>query len=442
MRLEGFTGLWFRNGSSSTASAGLALGPVMAAESGPSHASSILTPVIKPGEIQEPSIWSGCTGAGLSGQRNGATRACTGYPMRTDLFDYDLPKRFIAQAPAEPRDSSRLLVLERATGRVEHRRFGEIGLFLRAGDLLVANDSRVIPARLRGHKPTGGAVEVFLLHKVDDDGWAWRCLVRGRGLGAGAEVELDARPVRAQIVSEEGGGLRTVRFSEPIGEELSALGEIPLPPYIRDFRGDRGRYQTVYGRVEGSAAAPTAGLHFTAGLLRDLAEGGVDWETVTLHVGLDTFGPVTAERVSGHRIHREWAELPAAVAEAVNSTRRKGGRTVSVGTTSARTLEYAATGAQGIEPYGADGGREASVAPFAAEVDLFIYPGYSFRAVDALLTNFHLPRSSLLMLVSAFVGQAHPQDEDKGREILLRTYEVAKREGYRFYSFGDAMLII
>ena len=233
-----------------------------------------------------------------------------------------------------------------------------------------------------------------------------------------------------------------MRFSEPIGEELSALGEIPLPPYIRDFRGDRGRYQTVYGRVEGSAAAPTAGLHFTAGLLRDLAEGGVDWETVTLHVGLDTFGPVTAERVSGHRIHREWAELPAAVAEAVNSTRRKGGRTVSVGTTSARTLEYAATDAQGIEPYGADGGREAGVSPFAAEVDLFIYPGYRFRAVDALLTNFHLPRSSLLMMVSAFVGQAHAVDVDKGREILLDAYETAKREGYRFYSFGDAMLIV
>ena len=265
--------------------------------------------------------------------------------------------------------------------------------------------------------------------------------MRGRGLRAGAEVELDARPVRAQIVSEEGDGLRTVRFSEPIGEELSALGEIPLPPYIRDFRGDRGRYQTVYGRVEGSAAAPTAGLHFTAGLLRDLAEEGVGWETVTLHVGLDTFGPVTAERVAEHRIHREWAELPAAVAEAVNSARKKGGRTVSVGTTSARTLEYAATSAQGIDPYSRQRGREA-VVPFAAEVDLFIYPGYRFRAVDALLTNFHLPRSSLLLLVSAFIGQAHAKDVDRGRQILLDAYETAKREGYRFYSFGDAMLIV
>ncbi len=361
--------------------------------------------------------------------------------MRTELFDFDLPRSFIAQQPAEPRDSSRLLVLERATGRVEHRRFSEIDAFLQAGDVLVANDSRVIPARLKGHKPTGGAVEVFLLRRADDEGREWRCLVRGRGLGAGAEVELDARPVRAQIASEEGGGLRTVRFSEPIGEELAALGEIPLPPYIRDYRGDRGRYQTVYGRVEGSAAAPTAGLHFTPELLRALAELGTGWETITLHVGLDTFGPVTAERVSEHRIHREWAELSAKVAGAVNSARRNGGRVISVGTTSARALEYAATSAQGIEPYGSQSWQTA-VVPFAAEVDLFIYPGYRFRAVDALLTNFHLPRSSLLMLVSAFVGQAHAEDLDRGRELLLDVYEAAKREGYRFYSFGDAMLIV
>ena len=361
--------------------------------------------------------------------------------MRTELFSYELPKSFIAQQPAEPRDSSRLLVLDRETGRVEHATFREIGAFLRAGDVLVANDSRVIAARLRGHKSTGGAVEIFLLRQMDDAGREWSCLVRGRGLRAGAALELDVRPIRLEIAAEGAGGLRTVRFSEPIAEELASLGEIPLPPYIQEFAGDRGRYQTVYSRTEGSAAAPTAGLHFTAGLLKDLAEGGVGWETVTLHVGLDTFGPVTAERVAEHRIHREWAELPAAVAEAVNAARRKGGRTVSVGTTSARTLEYAATGAQGIEPYGRQRGREA-VVPFAAEVDLFIYPGYRFRAVDALLTNFHLPRSSLLMMVSAFVGQAHAEDVDRGRKILLDAYETAKREGYRFYSFGDAMLII
>ena len=334
--------------------------------------------------------------------------------MRTDLFDYDLPKSYIAQQPAEPRDSSRLLVLERARGRVEHRRFSEIGAFLRAGDLLVANDSRVIAARLRGHKSTGGAVEVFLLHKADDEGREWSCLVRGRGLRAGAEVELDARPIRAQIASEHGAGLRTVRFSEPIGEELAALGEIPLPPYIRDYRGDRGRYQTVYSRVEGSAAAPTAGLHFTPELLQALAGDGVGWETVTLHVGLDTFGPVTAERVAEHRIHREWAELPAQAAQGGQCCQGEGRGGSSRSVRPRRgALEFAATSAQGIDPYGPSVGREA-VAPFAAEVDLFIYPGYRFRAVDALLTNFHLPRSSLLMLVSAFVGQAYAGDVDKG----------------------------
>lgn len=360
--------------------------------------------------------------------------------MRTGLFDYDLPKSFIAQQPADPRDSSRLLVLERATGRIEHRRFREIGAFLRSGDVLVANDSRVIPARLRARKATGGAVEIFLLRQVDGAGVSWRCLVRGRGLRAGVVVKLDARPVRAEITEEEPGGLRTVRFSEPIAAELPVLGEIPLPPYIHEYGGDRERYQTVYSRTAGSAAAPTAGLHFTPQLLKDLVRDGVGWETVTLHVGLDTFGPVTAERVAEHRIHREWAELPAQAARAINAAKVGEGRVVAVGSTSTRTLEFAATSAQGTDPYGTKIGGEA-VASFAGEVDLFIFPGYRFRAVDALLTNFHLPRSSLLMLVSAFVGQAHPGDVDRGREILLGTYEAAKEEGYRFYSFGDAMLI-
>ena len=361
--------------------------------------------------------------------------------MRTDLFDYDLPKSFIAQQPADPRDSSRLLVLDRATGGIEHHRFWEFGAFLRKGDVLVSNDSRVIPARLRARKPTGGAVEIFLLREVEGAGESWRCLVRGRGLRAGVVVELEARPVRAEITGEGQGGLRTVKFSEPIGDELATLGEIPLPPYILEFGGDRERYQTVYSRAAGSAAAPTAGLHFTPELLKALAEDGIGWETVTLHVGLDTFGPVSAERVAEHRIHREWAEIPARAARAVNAAKAGEGRVVAVGTTSTRTLEFAATSGQGIDPYGPESGREA-VAPFAAEVDLFIYPGYRFRAVDALLTNFHLPRSSLLMLVSAFVGQAHAGDVDRGREMLLETYEAAKEEGYRFYSFGDAMLIV
>lgn len=361
--------------------------------------------------------------------------------MRTDLFSYDLPKSLIAQHPAEPRDSSRLLVLDRVSGRIEHCRFSEIGGFLRRGDLLVANDSRVVPARLRGRKPTGGGVEIFLLRQLDGKGLEWSCLVRGRGLRAGARVELDGGPVEAEIVGEESGGLRRARFSEPVEGMLGELGELPLPPYITEFSGDSGRYQTVYSRADGSVAAPTAGLHFTPELLEEIRGLDVGWETITLHVGLDTFGPVTAERVADHQIHREWAELTAETAEAIRGANEQGGRVFAVGTTSTRVLEYCATSAQGVDGYGPEA-KETGVIPFAGEVDLFIYPGYRFQAVDALLTNFHLPRSSLLMLVSAFVGQAHHGNLDAGRQMLLRTYEEAKAEGYRFYSFGDAMLIL
>ncbi len=361
--------------------------------------------------------------------------------MRTDLFDYELPKRFIAQEPADPRDSSRLLVLDRASGQIEHRCFRDIGRFLQTDDLLVANDSRVIPARLRAHKATGGAVEVFLLRQVDEAGMEWDCLVRGRGLRVGVRVELDASPVQVEIVAEEAGGLRRARFSAPILGNLGELGELPLPPYINSFRGDRERYQTVYGRAEGSVAAPTAGLHFTPALLKRLRGMGVGWESITLHVGLDTFGPVTAEQVADHQIHREWAELTKVSARAINAARQQGGRVVAVGTTSTRVLEYCATTARGVDGYGGRGGQDGIV-PYAGEVDLYIFPGYGFRAVDALLTNFHLPRSSLLMLVSAFVGQGHPQERDTGRQMLFETYEVAKAEGYRFFSFGDAMLIV
>ena len=361
--------------------------------------------------------------------------------MRTDLFDYDLPKGFIAQWPAEPRDSSRLLVLERRTGAVEHRRFSEIGAYLGAGDVLVANDSRVVPARLRGRKATGGAVEIFLLRQLDEKGLEWSCLVRGRGLRAGVKVELDGGPVEVEIISEGQGGQRRVRFSRAIRGILDELGEMPLPPYITEFAGDEGRYQTVYSRKDGSVAAPTAGLHFTPELLESIRGMGVGWKTVTLHVGLDTFGPVTAERVADHQIHREWVELSVESAGAINAARDQGGRVFAVGTTSTRVLEYCATTALGVDGYGL--GREGmGVVPYAGEVDLFIYPGYRFRAVDALLTNFHLPRSSLLMLVSAFVGQAHHGNLDAGRQMLFRTYEAAKAEGYRFYSFGDAMLIL
>lgn len=361
--------------------------------------------------------------------------------MDTALFDYELPASFIAQQPAEPRDSSRLLVLHRADGRLEHRTFRDICEYLHAGDLLVANDSRVIPARLHGYKPTGGAVEVFLLRQQDDAGLLWECLVRGRGLNAGATVALGAE-LTATVREVMPAGTRVVEFSAPVRPYLDELGEVPLPPYITAYAGDRERYQTVYSRPEGSVAAPTAGLHFTPELLFDLRGQGVTFDTVTLHVGLDTFKPVESARVEEHTIHTEWAELSSATARHINDVTLAGGRVVAVGTTTARTLEWGSTGAQGIDPYDAQACPWKRVAAFVGDVNLYIYPGYRFRAIDALITNFHLPRSSLLMLVSAFIAQAHPDDPDMGRRILLDTYEVAKQEGYRFFSFGDAMLIL
>jgi S-adenosylmethionine:tRNA ribosyltransferase-isomerase len=237
-------------------------------------------------------------------------------------------------------------------------------------------------------------------------------------------------------------GSRKIRFSLPLVGLLDQLGEIPLPPYITDYHGDRARYQTVYNRTDGSTAAPTAGLHFTPELLVALRGHGVQFDTVTLHVGLDTFQPVSVEEVEDHPIHTEWAELKREVAKRINDLTLQGGRVVAVGTTSVRTLEWAATGAQGIDPYDLEACPWQRVAAFEGNVSLFIRPGYRFRAVDALITNFHLPRSTLLLLVSAFIAQHHPSDPDAGRRILLDTYEEAIRQGYRFYSFGDAMLIL
>lgn len=366
--------------------------------------------------------------------------------MKTALFDYHLPQELIAQQPAEPRDASRLLVLERETGAITHRRFRDIGDYLHAGDLLIANDSRVIPARLLGHKPSGGRVELFLLRALDEAEREWEALVRGRNLVEGVQVLLDraagAPPIQAEIVQVLPSGARRLRFNIPLLGLLEQIGEVPLPPYITDYAGDRERYQTVYSRHKGSVAAPTAGLHFTPELLAALRAKGVQFDTVTLHVGLDTFQPVVVEEAEDHPIHSEWAELSAAVAQRINQTTLQGGRIVAVGTTSVRALEWAATGAQGIDPYDPRACPWQRVAAFNGSVDLFIRPGYPFRAVDALITNFHLPRSTLLMLVSAFIGQRFPDDPDAGRRILLDAYEKAKREGYRFYSFGDAMLIL
>jgi len=336
--------------------------------------------------------------------------------MKTSDFNYHLPENSIAQRPLELRDSSRLLVLNRQTGKLEHRIFNKIGDYLNPGDLLVLNQTRVIPARIYARKPTGGKVELLLLRKNDD--LTWECLVGGKGLRVGSAVTVDDGP-GARIVEILSGAERLVRFAEPIEPYFPRVGHVPLPPYIREKLDDPERYQTVYAKEPGSAAAPTAGLHFTPCLLDELQARGVKIAYVTLHVGLDTFAPVTEDDPEEHKIHTEWCELPQETADAINATRAAGGKIIAVGTTSVRTLESAAAGRDIILSY---------VGP----TSLFILPGYQFKLVDAMITNFHLPRSTLIMLVSAFAG----------REKILETYETAIKESYRFYSFGDAMLIL
>ncbi len=342
-------------------------------------------------------------------------------PLRTDDFDYHLPPEYIAQSPAEPRDSARLMVLERATGAITHTIFREVGRFLRPGDLLVVNRTRVIPARLFARKvPTGGKVELLLLRREGPG--VWQAMVRGRGLRPGVRLQVEGGP-QAEIVAQLDGPLRRIRFAEPLDEaRLDHVGQVPLPPYIHRPLADPERYQTVYAREPGSAAAPTAGLHFTPRLIRTLQNQGIAFAEVTLHVGLDTFAPVKEDDPREHKIHTEWCRLSPETAERINATRAAGGRIVAVGTTTVRTLETAARHA----PPG------QVVAPFEGDTDLFILPGFTFRVVDALITNFHLPRSTLLMLVSAFAG----------RETILQAYKIAKQQGYRFFSFGDAMLIL
>jgi S-adenosylmethionine:tRNA ribosyltransferase-isomerase len=302
---------------------------------------------------------------------------------------------------------------------LEHTRFDQIGNYLRRGDVLVVNETRVIPARLYARKPTGGRVELLLLRR--QDALTWEALAGGKGLIPGRRLQIEDGPP-AEIVAVLEGPRRLVRFAEPLEPHLERAGHTPLPPYIHTPLADAGRYQTVYARSPGSAAAPTAGLHFTPPLLQSLQAQGVALAHLTLHVGLDTFAPVTEESPQEHRIHTEWCQLTAEAAAAINQARSQGGRVVAVGTTSVRTLESAAQAA----PPG------QAVAPLDGPTGLYILPGYTFRAVDALVTNFHLPRSTLIMLVSAFAG----------REQVLAAYETAKREGYRFYSFGDAMLIV
>ncbi len=339
--------------------------------------------------------------------------------MRTDDFDYVLPPERIAQTPLEPRHASRLLVLRRDCQEMEHSTFWEIDRYLRPGDLLVINQTRVIPARIFARKPTGGRVELLLLRREDE--CTWEALVGGKGLVAGKALELE-NGLKAEVVQVLEGSRRRVRFSAPVEPYLVRYGQMPLPPYIHTALTDQERYQTVYAERAGSAAAPTAGLHFTPELMQKLEALGIQFTRLTLHVGLDTFAPVTEDDPQSHVIHTEWCELLPDAAAAINRAKRDGGRILAVGTTSVRTLE---TAAQHALPGDA-------VAPFSGATSLFILPGHSFKAVDGMVTNFHLPRSTLLMLVSAFTG----------RECILQAYAEAVRREYRFYSFGDAMLIL
>lgn len=342
-----------------------------------------------------------------------------GVSLKTHDFWYDLPEELIAQTPLQQRDTSRLLVMDRETGALEHRHFYDIVDYLMPDDCLVMNDSRVLPARLLGHRPTGGAVELLLLRDLGDR--KWECLAKpGRKLKEGQEVIFGDGQLRAVICSVSDDGNRIVEFHyEGIFlEVLERLGKMPLPPYIKEELQDQERYQTVYSREVGSAAAPTAGLHFTNELLETLRAKGVKTAFVTLHVGLGTFRPVKAEKITDHHMHAELCMISDETAQILNDTRRSGGRIVCVGTTSCRTLESMVNG---------DGTFTAG----SRWTDIFIYPGYQFRAMDALITNFHLPESTLVMLVSAFAG----------RENVLHAYQEAVKMRYRFFSFGDAMFI-
>ncbi|HEY0493939.1 MAG TPA: tRNA preQ1(34) S-adenosylmethionine ribosyltransferase-isomerase QueA [Candidatus Dormibacteraeota bacterium] len=338
--------------------------------------------------------------------------------MKTADFDYQLPQELIAQHPLPERDSARMLVIDPASRGLVHSRVAELPRFLHQGDLLVLNDTRVLPARLRGKREGGGAAEVLLLRPVGKAS-CWEALVRpGRRLGAGARITFPGSALTATIEVNEGETARVQlgAVEDPLAE-VRRIGEMPTPPYIREHLSDSERYQTVYGRREGSAAAPTAGLHFTEGLLAAVSAAGVEIAMVTLHVGLDTFRPVREDDPQQHRIHREWFQTDKSAVDAVRRCRGRGGRVIAVGTTSVRVLETAAEGDR--------------IRPAQGWTELLILPGFRFRVVDALLTNFHLPQSTLLMLVSAFAG----------RERILAAYYEAVREGYRFFSFGDCMFL-
>ena len=339
--------------------------------------------------------------------------------MKTSDFNYNLPQELIAQTPLDRRDGSRLMTLDKTTGEIGHHHFYDLPQFLRPGDCLVLNNSRVLPARLIGHRPTGGAVEILLL--VDKGGDVWECLVRpGKKLREGARVTFGEGQLQAEVQEVLPDGNRLVHFEYKgiFLEVLEELGRMPLPPYIKAELKDQERYQTVYSKVVGSAAAPTAGLHFTPELLEQIGNMGVKLCYVTLHVGLGTFRPVKEDEITEHEMHSEYCVIPRETADIINETKKNGGRVICVGTTSCRTLESWAA-------------EDGTMTATGGWTNIFIYPGYRFKVMDALVTNFHLPESTLIMLVSALAGREH----------VLNAYNEAVREKYRFFSFGDAMFI-
>jgi S-adenosylmethionine:tRNA ribosyltransferase-isomerase len=343
------------------------------------------------------------------------------YRMLTSELDYQLPPELIAQTPVEPRDTSRLMVIQRATRTISHHTFRDLPSLLKPHDLLVANDSRVIPARIFGQKPSGGKVELLLLRKLDE--FTWRCLVGGRNVhdiflpvGQGKHLHASVELTSANDTDW------LIHFDEPVDPYLNQVGVMPLPPYIHEVLKQPSRYQTVYARVSGSAAAPTAGLHFTPSLIETLAHKSIEMAFVTLHVGLDTFKPISEDVVEEHQIHSEWCELPAETAAMMNITRQGGGRVIGVGTTSVRVLESAAFGTPAHAP----------AQSYRGFTQLYITPGYEYKAVDAIITNFHLPKSTLIAMIGAFMGM----------DLLREAYAQAIQEHYRFYSFGDVMLIL
>ena len=341
--------------------------------------------------------------------------------MKLSDFDYHLPPELIAQTPAEPRDKSRLMVIHRDTVTMEHRTFHELTEYIQGGDTIVFNNSRVIPARLFGRKENSNAnVELLLLRRLDNN--IWETLARpGKRIGVGAKISITGKTddtnisITAEVIELGKGGIRVVNFSDE--SLLEQLGNVPLPPYIHEPLSDPERYQTVYSKVKGSVAAPTAGLHFTPRLLDELQRKDIQFAFVTLHIGLDTFRPVQVDNPTLHQIHTEYGVLSPETAELISKTKEQGRRVIAVGTSTIRLIEAAA--------------QTGTVQPFSGNVDLFILPGHKFRTTDAVITNFHLPRSTLLMLISAFAG----------RDFVLQAYKQAKDHGYRFYSFGDAMLI-